>query len=148
MDSIAFLETASGQHTQAIASLRKQLAINPEDTTAQNNLAFELAESGTDLDQASALAEKAQRKAPNNPGIADTLSWVYVRKGLNDSAIQILNGLVKRYPDAPALRYHLGVALLQKGKLEEAKTQFSMALSHNPPKDMADKIKEIMSKIS
>jgi tetratricopeptide (TPR) repeat protein len=147
MNSVAFLETASGQHTEAIASLRKELAVNPEDTTALNNLAFELAESGTDLDQASALAERAQRKAPNNPGIADTLSWVYVKKGLNDSAIQILNGLVKKYPDAAALRYHLGVALMQKGKLGEAKTQFSMALSRNPPKEMADKIKEIMSKI-
>jgi tetratricopeptide (TPR) repeat protein len=146
-DSIAYLETTSGQHTEAIASLRKELAINPEDTTAENNLAFELAESGTDLDQASALAEKAQRKAPSNPGIADTLSWVYVRKGLNDSAIQILNGLVKKYPDAPVLRYHLAVALLQKGKIGEAKTQFGTALSHNPPKEMADKIKEIMSKI-
>jgi tetratricopeptide (TPR) repeat protein len=147
MNSVAFLETASGQHTEAIASLRKELAVNPEDTTALNNLAFELAESGTDLDQASALAERAQRKSPNNPGIADTLSWVYVKKGLNDSAIQILNGLVKKYPDAAALRYHLGVALMQKGKLGEAKTQFSMALSRNPPKEMADKIKEIMSKI-
>ena len=143
---IAILETASGQHAEAIANLRKQLAINPDDTTAQNNLAFELAESGTDLDLASALAEKAQRKAPNNPGILDTLSWVYVRKGLNDSAIQILNGLVKKYPDAPVLRYHLGVALLQKGKLGEARTQFNMALSHKLSKEMSDKIKEIMSK--
>jgi tetratricopeptide (TPR) repeat protein len=129
---IAFLETASGQQVEAIANLRRQLAINPEDTTAQNNLAFELAESGTDLDQASALAEKAQRKAPTNPGIADTLSWVYVKKGLNDSAIQILDGLVKRYPDEPAFRYHLGVALLQKGSLGEAKTQFNRDFSHNP----------------
>ncbi len=147
MAEVAFLETASGQHTEAIANLRKQLAINPDDTTAQNNLAFELAESGTDLDQASALAEKAQRKAPNNPGIADTLSWVYVRKGLNDSAIQILNGLVKKYPNQAEFRYHLGVALLQKGELGEARTQFSIALSHKLPKEMADKIKEIMSKM-
>jgi len=147
MAEIAFLETASGQHAEAIANLRKQLAINPEDTAALNNLAFELVESGTDLDQASTLAAKAQRKAPNNPGIVDTLGWVYVKKGLNDSAIQILDGLVKKYPDEPAFRYHLGVALLQKGSLGEAKTQFNKALSHNPPKEMADKIKEIMSKM-
>src|SRR5208337_564316 len=124
-----------------------QLAINPEDITALNNLAYELAESGTDLDQASALAERAQRKAPGNPEIADTLGWVYARKGLNDSAIQILNGLVKKFPDQPALRYHLGVALLQKGKVTEAKAEFTIALSHKPPKEMADKIREIMSRV-
>jgi tetratricopeptide (TPR) repeat protein len=147
MAQISFLETASGQRTEAIASLRKQLATNPEDTITENNLAFELAESGTDLDQASTLAEKAQKKAPNNPTIADTLSWVYVKKGLNDSAIQILNGLVKKYPNEPTLRYHLGVALLQKGDVPEAKTQFNVALSHTPPREIAQKIKEIMSKI-
>ncbi len=147
LDSIAFLETASGQHTEAIVNLRKQLAVNPEDTTAMNNLAYELAELGTDLEQASALAEKAQRKAPNNPGIADTLSWVYIRRGLNGSAVQILNGLVKKYPDEPEFRYHLGVALLQEGKAGEAKTQLNLALSHKLSKEKMDKIKEIMSKI-
>jgi tetratricopeptide (TPR) repeat protein len=144
---IASLDTASGQHAAAVANLRKQLAIDPENIIALNNLAYELAELGTDLDQALALAEKAQRKAPNNPGIADTLSWVYVKKGLNDSAIQILTGLVRKYPNQPELRYHLGVALLQKGKIPEAKNEFNMALSHKAPKVMADKIKQIMSKM-
>ncbi len=114
---------------------------------ALNNLAFELAESGTDLEQASALAEKAQRKAPNNPGVADTLSWVYVRRGLNDSAIQILDGFIKKYPNQPEFRYHLGVALMQKGHIGDAKTQFNLALSNKPPKAVADKIKQIMSKM-
>jgi len=147
MAQVAFFETASGQDSAAIANLRKQLAINPDDTTAMNNLAYDLAETGTDLDQALAFAEKAQRKAPNNPGIADTLSWVYVKKGLNDSAIQILNGLVKKYPNQPELRYHLGVALLQKGKISEAKNEFNMALSHKASKEMAEKIKQIISKM-
>ena len=77
----------------------------------------------------------------------DTLAWVYVKKGLNDSAIQIYNGLVRKYPNEPVLRYHLGVALLQKGQAEEAKSEFVIGLSKNPPKDMADKIKQILSKL-
>ncbi|HTW63681.1 MAG TPA: tetratricopeptide repeat protein [Bryobacteraceae bacterium] len=144
---MAYVETTTGQHADAIANLRKQLNITPDDTVAMNNLAYELAESGTDLEQASALAEKAQRKAPGNPGIQDTLSLVYVRRGLNDSAIQILDGLIKKYPDQPEFRYHLGLALMQKGRIGDAKTQFNIALSHNPPKNVADKIKQIMSKM-
>jgi hypothetical protein len=54
---------------------------------------------------------------------------------------------VKKYPDQPAFRYHLGVALLQKGEAAEAKSEFLISLSKNPPKDMAEKIKQILSKL-
>jgi predicted Zn-dependent protease len=144
---IAFLQEASGKDVEAIANLQKQLATDPENTIAMNNLAFALADTSTDLDRALTLAQSAQRKAPQNPGIADTVGWVYVRKGLNDSAVQIFNGLVKRYPDEPAFRYHLGVALLQQGKSAEAKSEFIISLSKNPPKEMAEKIKQIIAKI-
>jgi tetratricopeptide (TPR) repeat protein len=144
---LVFLQSASGNQTEAITNVQKQLALNPQDTIAMNNLAFMLADTSTDLDRALTLAQTAQRKAPSNPGIADTVGWVYVKKGLNDSAIQIFNGLVKRYPDQAAFRYHLGVALLQKGQAEEAKAEFLISLSKNPPKDMAEKIKQILSKL-
>jgi tetratricopeptide (TPR) repeat protein len=144
---VAFLEIGSGQNSEAIATLKKQIASDPENVIALNNLAYALAESGTDLDQALSFAEKAQRKVPNNAGVSDTLAWVYSKKGLNDSAIQIFNRLVKKYPDEAAFRYHLGVALLQKGQPAEAKAEFVISLSKNPPKDMAERIKQILSKL-
>jgi tetratricopeptide (TPR) repeat protein len=145
---IAYLQqTTPGQNSEAIVNLRKELALDPENTVAMNNLAFALADTGNDLDQALSLAEKAQKKAPGNGGIADTLGWVYTKKGLNDSAIQIFIGLVRKYPDDPTVRYHYAVALLQKGQTDEAKAEFVISLSKNPPKDMADKIKQILSKV-
>jgi len=144
---IAFLQNASGKEVDAIGNLQKQLAMDPQNTIAMNNLAFMLADTSTDLDRALTLAQTAQRKAPNNPGIADTVGWVYVKKGLNDSAIQIFNALVKKYPDEASFRYHLGVALLQKGQTTQAKSEFVIGLSKNPPKEMAEKIKQILSKI-
>ena len=144
---LAFLQSAAGQNSLAIANLRKQLAIDPENAIAMNNLAFALSDSGANLDEAVSLAERAQKKAPDNPGIQDTLAWAYTKKGLNDSAIQILNGLVKKFPNEPSFRYHLGVALLQKGEASEAKTEFIISLSNKPPKDVADKIRQIIAKI-
>jgi tetratricopeptide (TPR) repeat protein len=144
---VAYLESLSGQNQDAIVNLRKQLAADPENAIAQNNLAMALADTGTDLDQALALADKAQRKMPQNPGVADTLGWVYTKKGLNDSAIQTFRGLVKKYPDEPVYRYHLAVALLQKGQTADAKAELAIGLSKNPAKDLADKMKEIASKI-
>jgi tetratricopeptide (TPR) repeat protein len=145
---IAYLQqTAAGQNNEAIKNLRKQLSLDPENTVALNNLAFALADTGNDLDQALSLVERAQKKAPGNAGIADTLGWVYTKKGLNDSAIQIFTALVRKYPDEPAFRYHYGVALLQKGETAEAKAEFIISLSKNPPKEMADKIKQILSTV-
>jgi len=65
---IAYLESTSGQYKEAIANLQRQLVLNPEDMIAMNNLAFALADTGTDLDRAQSLAEKARRKAPDNAG--------------------------------------------------------------------------------
>lgn len=144
---IAYLESTSSQYKEAIANLQRQLVLNPEDMIAMNNLAFALAETGTDLDKALALAEKARRKAPDNAGVADTLGWVYTRKGLNDSAVQIFSSLIKQHPDAPAFRYHLGVALLQQGKRAEAKAQLELGLAEKPPKDLAEKIEDLVAKI-
>ena len=144
---IAFLQSESGRESEAIANLQKQLALDPQNIVAMNNLAFMLADTSTDLDRALTLAQTAQRKAPNSAGIADTVGWVYVKKGLNDSAIQIFTGLVRKYPDEASFRYHLGVALLQKGEASEAKSEFLISLSKNPPKDMAEKIKQILSKL-
>ena len=146
--AVAYLQTLSGQDKEAIATMRQQLTLDPEDVSALNNLAFTLAENGVDLDQALSMAEKAGRKAPNNPGVADTLGWVYTKKGLNDSATQIYRELVKKYPDQPMFRYHFGVALLQQGKSAEAKTEFTLSLAKNPPKEIADKIKEIVARIN
>ncbi len=145
--TVGMLESATGQSQNAVDNLKKQLALDPTDAVAMNNLAYALADQGADLDQALTLAEAAQRKLPNNASVSETLGWVYTRKGLNSSAIQIFSGLLKKYPDDPALRYHLGVALLQSGKPAEAKTELTISLTKKPPKDVADKIQQIISKL-
>jgi predicted Zn-dependent protease len=99
------------------------------------------------LEEALTLAQRAQQRLPNNPGIADTLGWIYTKRKMNDSAVQVLRNLVKKYPEEPAYRYHFGVALLQKGQSAEAKSELVISLSKNPPKDMAEKIKQILSSL-
>jgi tetratricopeptide (TPR) repeat protein len=84
LNNLAVLQADSGEMQAAIATLKKQLAINPEDAVAMNNLAFDLAETGTDLDHALTLAATAARKLSDDPGVMDTLGWVYAKKGLNE----------------------------------------------------------------
>lgn len=145
--SMAFLENTSGMEKDAIPNLEKLLQLEPGNFVAMNDLAFALAETGVQLDRALALAEAAQRKLSNNAAVADTIAWVYARKGLNESAITILRGLVKKYPNEPLLRYHLGVALLQSGKSNQAKAELLTCLSEKPPKKVADTVNRLVAKI-
>jgi len=142
LNAVAILESRNGQERQAILTLNKQLALDPNNPAAMNNLAYNLAETGTDLDRALALAAGVARKFPNDPGVIDTLGWVYTKRGLNQSAIQVLGALVKKYPSEPAFRYHLAVALLQDKQTGDAKRELLLALSQHPPKELSSKIQE------
>ncbi len=147
LNAIAILESQNGQASQAIATLNKQLALDPNNAAAMNNLAFNLAETGTDLDRALSLAEGVARKFPNDPGVIDTLGWVYTKRGLNQSAIQVLRGLVKKYPNEPAFRYHLGVALMQDKQTADAKRELLAAESEHPGKELSGKIQKGLAQV-
>jgi tetratricopeptide (TPR) repeat protein len=145
--TLAILASQSGRTKQAIAALDRQLALEPGDAAAMNNLAFNLAETGQDLERALNLAETVARKYPNNPAVLDTLGWVYVKRGLNQSAIQVLRGLVEKNPSEPAYRYHLGVALLHDKQTGDAKKELLAAQSEHPDKDLAGKIDEDLKQV-
>jgi tetratricopeptide (TPR) repeat protein len=147
LGSIAILQTNSGATKDAIATLEKELARDPGNPVAMNNLAFNLAEDGTHLDRALSLAESAVRGAPDNPAFLDTLGWVYARRGLNQSAIQVFRVLVHKYPSDPAYRYHLGVVLAQGQEPSDAKREFQAALSEHPGKELYGKIQESLAKV-
>jgi len=147
LNAIAVLESQNGQPQQAISTLNKQLALDPNNALAMNNLAFNLADTGTDLDRALSLAQQVARKFPNDPGVIDTLGWVYVKRGLNSSALQVLGGLVRKNPNEPAFRYHFAVALLQDKQASDAKREFQAALSQHPPKDLSSKIQASLAQL-
>ena len=112
-----------------------------------NNLAYLLAETGGDLNEALRLAELALKKAPNQPNYRDTLGWVYTKKKMTDSAIQTLNALVLQEPKNPTYRYHLGYALLEKGESARARKELENALANGPSAEQAARIRELIKKI-
>jgi tetratricopeptide (TPR) repeat protein len=144
---LALLLEGMGRKEEAKKIYDTVLKLQPDNPTALNNLAFSMAESGEDLDQALTLAQRAQRKWPGNPDVADTLGWIYVRKNLSDSAVDIFRDLVAKQPKNPIYRYHYAVALYQKGDKLNAKKEAQTALASTPPKDEESKIKELIAKI-
>ena len=144
---IALVHQRNGDLRQARTNYEQVLKLQSDNAIALNNLAFQLAESGTDLDQALSMAQKAKQKMPMNPDIADTLGLVYIKKNLHDSAIGLYRELVRTNPERATYHYHLGVALAQKGNKPEAKKALEAALRSKPARDEESKIRELMSKI-
>ena len=145
---LAYIEASNGSNDSALYNYRRQLQLQPGDPVALNNLAYLLADTGKNLDEALSLAQQAREKLPDNPAISDTLAWVYIKHNMNDPAIQVLTYLVKKFPHEASYRYHLGLALLQKGEKPKAKSEFEGALSERPSPDIAEKIKEALAKVS
>ncbi|MDT7540259.1 MAG: hypothetical protein QOE33_163 [Acidobacteriota bacterium] len=113
---------------------RKALSIRPDDIFSANNLAWNYAEhGGGNLDEAMRLAQGVVQKLQDEPGFADTLGWVYYKKGLYAAAVDQLQKAVDKAKakgvDVPAYRLHLGQALASAGRKAEARQQLQQALA-------------------
>ena len=142
---LAHAMIAAGQRREAMDSLRLALELKPGNAALMNDLAYLIVDSGGNLDEALTLAEQAVRAAPGEPEITDTLAWIYFKKNLNDSALQILRGLVAKYPDRLNFRYHFGMALRHAGDELTAKRELTAALSMSPPVEMRREIEAALA---
>jgi tetratricopeptide (TPR) repeat protein len=145
---LAILLNDSGDIVNAEKTYSYILEKNPSNRIAANNLAWILAERGrkTDLDKAMDLATRAKRSDPGNPSIADTLGYIYLKKGMvNNAKVQFVIALDKN-PDDPIFNYHMAMALTKEGKKKEAALYLKTALktkSFNEKKDAENLLKQI-----
>lgn len=138
------LLSASGRTEEARDHYRSVLKLDPMNTGAMNNLAYNLADSGINLDEAYVLATQASQR-DSSPDVLDTLGWVYLKKNMTESSVKIFGELTSRYPNSATYRYHLGMALLQKGDRTKAKAELTAALAKNPSKREEQKIRSALS---
>jgi len=144
---LALLYDNLGMRAQARPVYDQILKVQPDNWVALNNIAYILAEEGKDLDQALTLAQRAKQKMPNEPNVADTMGWIYIKKNLSEPAIQIYKDLTTRDGSVSTWHYHLGMALYQRGDKVQAKKSLETAISKNPPKEELGKIRELLAKI-
>jgi tetratricopeptide (TPR) repeat protein len=135
-----------GKKKEAIEAYNRVLGIDSENALALNNLAYLGAESGTNLDQAMTLAERAKKRVPDSPDISDTLGFVYYQKNLNAEALQIFKQVVQDKPENPTFRFHLAMALLKQGDRQGAKDEAEKAMKNAAP-DQQSKIRSFVNQI-
>ena len=141
-----------GNRDQAIAAYRQILRLQPDLHEVLNNLAYIYARSGTNLNEALRLAQKADKSARNHPTVLDTLGFIYYQRREYDKALKYLTQakeLSKARPSATGL-YHLALVYNQKGMKEAAAAEITEALKCNPSpeetQDMQRLIEELKSR--
>jgi putative PEP-CTERM system TPR-repeat lipoprotein len=132
---LAVLHELKGSRQDARRGYERVLQIDPSAPVAANNLAYLYAEDGGNLDVALQLAETARRKLPDVPEVADTVGWVFVKRGMPNLAIPLLEDCVRQNKKNAAFAYHLGAAYAKAGQRERSREllEKSVALGLTEP---------------
>ncbi|MEI8032067.1 MAG: tetratricopeptide repeat protein [Chlorobiaceae bacterium] len=83
------------------------LELDPDNSLLMNNLAFMLAEQGTELPRARALSMKAVALDPSNASYIDTFGWILFRMGEYLKAREALEKAAALDPGEAEIRNHL-----------------------------------------
>ena len=137
----------SGHVEEARTQYQSVLKAHPNEALALNDMAFFISENGGNLDQALALAQRALQASPGQPSYSDTIGCIYLKKGLNDSALKVFRNLVTKYPNYSTFRYHLGMALIEKGDKRGAEKELQTALAAHPSRQDQARIKQLLNRI-
>jgi tetratricopeptide (TPR) repeat protein len=147
INALALLLEQSGNHVEARKLYQESISRKQDDPEALNNLAYLMAETGGNLDEALTLATRAKQKLPNNMEISDTIGWIYLKKSLADRAIEIFKETTAKAPDNSTYHYHYAMAYMMKGDSANAKKQCEEALKAKPKDAEEEKqIRELMGK--
>jgi tetratricopeptide (TPR) repeat protein len=130
----ASLTFQRGDRAAAREKYESVLRAHPDSASSANDLAFLLAEDSTDLPRALQLAERAVRLKPSAETL-DTLGYVKLRQGAAEEAVGMFERALSRQPDYATARFHLGLALIEKGEPQAAKQALQEALSHSFPEE-------------
>ncbi len=147
LNFLAETETRLGQNKEAQEDYRSALAHDPNNPQALNNLAFAIAGTGTDLDEALTLANRAKQQLPQVNEVNDTLGWIYIKKNMGNEASDIFRDLTAKAPDNPTFHYHYCMALSESGDKAGAQRECNAALSKNPDKTEAAGVRQLLAKL-
>jgi len=123
-------------------TLRRLLAIQPNNAEALNFLGYTLARRGLQLDEAEGMIQKALKQKPGDPYYLDSLAWVYFQQARYVKALELQRKAIKKLSGDPVMTEHFGDILWKTGDAEGARKAWRKAikLGHEHPKTLHEKI--------
>ncbi len=137
-----------GDGQKAETYYRKALDIKKDFGPAANNLAWNLAERGGNIDEALTFAQIAKEQLPSSSAVMDTLGYIYYMKGSLLNAIAEFQDSLARDPGNPVTNHHMGLAQYKNNDKAKAKDYFEKALQLDPNFKGADDARRILKEIS
>jgi tetratricopeptide (TPR) repeat protein len=123
--------TRLGKTDEAIAALKKALAIRPEFFEAFYNLGIAYREQDRPAD-AIDVYRRALALQPGNDIIRNNLGNALCVVGRYEESIEQLRAAIATRPDNADYHYNLGIALQLAGKEDDARDSFGRAIELNP----------------
>lgn len=115
------LATARKDYAGAAKQYRLLLEAQPENAAVLNNLAWVAGQMKDP--KAIEYAEKANKLAPNQPAVMDTLAVLLLDKGDSARALDLLKKALDLAPQASQIRLNYAKALLKAGQKTEARSE-------------------------
>ncbi|WP_454762747.1 tetratricopeptide repeat protein [Cupriavidus campinensis] len=128
---LAMLDEREKRYDSMERSLRKVIAMQPDQKQGYNALGYSLADRNERLAEARKLLERASELGPDDPYIMDSLGWVKYRQGELQPAADLLRSAFAKAPEAE-IGAHLGEVLWQLGQQEEARKTWNDAARAEP----------------
>ena len=113
------------------SSLRKVIALRPDNAHAYNALGYSFADRNIRLDEARQLIDRALALSPGDLFIIDSKAWIEYRLGNLATAVQLLRQAYAGRPDAE-IAAHYGEVLWVSGQREQAVRIWDEALKKSP----------------
>ncbi len=117
-----------GDYERAKPLFDAALQQDPNSLSAQASLARWYGEQGRNLDVALTMAEQIKKNLPDDQTVADTLGWIYYKKGDYSLALQQLQPAATALPENALAQYHLGMTYLQLGQKEKGQRSLHNSL--------------------
>ena len=145
--AIGTIYDVKGEGEKAESHYRKALAIKSDFAPAANNLAWNLAERGGNVDEALTFARIAKEHMPNSAAVMDTLGWIYYLKGTYMNAIAEFQDSLSRDSNNVLVHYHMGLAYNKSNELAKAKSHLQKALEVDPNFKGAEEARKILKQL-
>lgn len=138
------IQDETGDKKAAFKTMEQLITLHPENYQALNYVGYTLAEENRDLDRAQSLLIKADKLAPGQSYIIDSLAWAYFKAGKLDDALREIRRAVKldEHTDA-SIWEHYGDIAARMGLTDEARTAYQKAIDLKP--DNAEALRQRLS---
>ncbi len=135
-----------GKDDKARTLYEQVLAVWPTAPSVLNNLAYLYDKAGDP--RALAHAEQAQKLAPNDAVINDTLGWILVHQGKPASGLRYLRNAHALASTNGEIRYHIAAALDALGRRDEARLEIQAALEGPAAFDGLEQAKALQKRLA